>query len=72
MLYWIRNELKHTGIDESTIRQLELASEEAIVNVITHGYKENEGSIDIDIHTIPQNLVEIVIQDGGSFQSFND
>ena len=59
MLHWIRGELIRTGFDESTIRKLELASEEALVNVIRHAYKEQQGSIEIDIHSNPKNSLRL-------------
>ncbi|MBS0624809.1 MAG: ATP-binding protein [Verrucomicrobia bacterium] len=65
MIHWIRQELVNYGFDESTIRKVELASEEAIVNIIRHAYKGRKGDVDIVITMIPKSHVEIVISDQG-------
>lgn len=65
MLHWIRSEIIGTGFDESTIRKVELASEEALVNVIRHAYKGKKGEIDITITSVPKSHMEIVIVDQG-------
>ncbi|MES2272966.1 MAG: ATP-binding protein [Chlamydiota bacterium] len=65
MLLWIRNRLIHLGFDLGTIRKVELASEEALVNIIHHAYKKAPGKIEIDIKVIENAKVEIAIKDSG-------
>jgi len=42
--------------------KVELAVEEAIVNIVEHGYKHNAGSIDIVCKTTPTSLI-VCLQD---------
>ena len=65
MLGWIREQLRKNGLDEVSIRKVELASEEALVNIIRHAYKETEGTIDIDVRKGPKKQIEIEIRDNG-------
>lgn len=64
MIHWIRLHLRSFGLDETHLRQTELASEEALVNIIKHGYQEKTGKIEIEIYTNGKNI-EIVIRDHG-------
>jgi serine/threonine-protein kinase RsbW len=65
--HWIRENLRSLGLDEIAILKLELACEEAIVNIIQHGYKGKGGLIDLDIRG--GKRIEIEFQD--SAPSFN-
>lgn len=65
MLHWIRERLFQTEFDEQTIRKIELATEEALVNVIRHAYKAKEGNIEIGMKFHPKSHVEIAISDEG-------
>jgi anti-sigma regulatory factor (Ser/Thr protein kinase) len=51
--------------DPPTLRKVELASEEALVNIIRHAYQELPGEIEIEVRAFPHSHVEIVIQDRG-------
>ena len=62
MLLWIRSHLIEAGMDAGSIQKIELASEEAIVNVIHHGYKDKGGKIELSFDRLP-NQVEISIAD---------
>ncbi len=64
MLHWIRQQLLAAGLDESSIHKVEIASEEALVNIIRHAYKNEMGTIEIHIHE-KQPCVEITIRDHG-------
>jgi len=64
MLDWIRQQLRHAGLDHASIHKVEVASEEALVNIIRHAYKNVPGSIDIAIQD-EQSCVEITIRDKG-------
>ncbi len=65
MLHWIRERLLLNGFDSDAIGKVELASEEALVNVIRHAYSDTEGTIGIDLFLHPQSHVEIIITDQG-------
>lgn len=59
-LLWIREQLKH--LDTATLRKIELASEETIVNIIHHARPEN---IEIELKIFPKSHVEITFKDAG-------
>lgn len=65
MLEWIREGLHLAGFDLRTARKVEMASEEIIVNVIRHAYKESSGTIEIGIRVVPRDRIEIEIKDQG-------
>lgn len=65
MLDWIRNLLSDAGYLSATVRKAELASEEALVNIIRHAYKQGEGKIKIHVEIFPKDRVEIAILDKG-------
>jgi serine/threonine-protein kinase RsbW len=64
MIHWIRLQLHSLGLDETNIRKTELASEEALVNIIKHGYKNQTGKIEIELHA-SNSQIEIVLRDYG-------
>ncbi|HSX11754.1 MAG TPA: ATP-binding protein [Chlamydiales bacterium] len=63
MLLWIRERLG--DLDAPTIRKVELASEEAIVNIIQHAYQHQPEKIEIELKFHPQSHVEIAFKDYG-------
>lgn len=66
MIRWIRQEAILLGLDETSVRQTELASEEALVNIIDHGYKGTVGQITIELQDSGSHI-EIVIRDKSPF-----
>jgi len=64
ILKWVRIRLEKKGIETKIVRRLELAMEEAIVNVIHHGYGKQEGKIEIHLEWEP-GLVKIHLKDWG-------
>jgi len=65
MLGFILSEAKKTGFQAASLNQLELASEEAIVNIIHHAYQDRGGEIEIALFSEPQKKIVIIISDGG-------
>ena len=65
ILQWIRVRLEKKGLEGRTVRRLELALEEAVVNIIRHGYRGKLGKIEIGVKW-SQERVEIVIRDWAS------
>jgi anti-sigma regulatory factor (Ser/Thr protein kinase) len=63
MLKWIVERLAPMEFATGVIRKIELASEEAIVNIIRHGYRDSIGKIEIDIKMDPKSSAEIMIKD---------
>jgi len=64
MILWIREQLSSNELDKINIQKTELASEEALVNVIEHGYKGFSGEIAIEIVPLPLQI-EIIFEIGG-------
>lgn len=65
MLDWICNHLTAMEFNSATLRKIELASEEALVNIIRHAYQERPEIIEIELKLFPKSHVEISIQDSG-------
>ncbi len=65
ILNWIRGHLHSIHCEETTIRKIELASEEALVNIIEHAYKSKKGIIQLRIREVKQGTVELVLRDNG-------
>ena len=71
MLQFIVEEAKQVGFDVPVLRKIEIAAEEAIVNVIQHSYQNQGGRIEISVRCDPKQEVEITISDeGGEFDPF--
>lgn len=65
MLLFILGEARRVGFKPGVLGQIELASEEAIVNVIEHAYPENGGEIKIAVLAEPKTRIVITISDQG-------
>jgi serine/threonine-protein kinase RsbW len=65
MLSWIRKQLQKVRCDETDIRKIELASEEALVNIIQHGYRNTSGTIQISVQSPRAGMIEITLRDQG-------
>lgn len=64
MLEWIRDHLIQAKIGSDVVGKMELASEEALANIIQHGYPEKKGQIELQFHHLPGS-VELVFMDQG-------
>jgi serine/threonine-protein kinase RsbW len=65
MLQWIQEQIQHHGLDPALLSKIELASEEALVNIIRHAYRNEGGEIEIEIELIPQKHLKISFLDKG-------
>lgn len=65
MLQFIRVEVRAAGFEGAVETQVELALEEAIVNIIKHGYKQSTGNIEIQCTRIPFMGIKFVLIDSG-------
>lgn len=65
MLLFIRNEAETLGFDEIEISKIELATEEALVNIISYGYPVTSGEIEVICERIENNGFKIVLKDNG-------
>jgi anti-sigma regulatory factor (Ser/Thr protein kinase) len=69
MMDWIRKQAEKMRFSKTDLRKLELASEEALVNVISYAYneiKEQKGGIEISCRLYPEERIEFVIKDKGA------
>lgn len=66
MIEWISERAQRAGLDASSLQKLALASEEAIVNVITHAYRERGGDLEIRFKAVLKQGVEITLLDEGA------
>ena len=65
ILKWVREQLAQSDFDSKVIGKIELACEEAIVNIIQHAYAGGSGEIEIEVVVVPKNRVEITLKDQG-------
>jgi serine/threonine-protein kinase RsbW len=66
MLDWLRKIIKKIKFSPLEAQQIEVAAEEALVNIIHHGYAEGEiGNIDLSIKIFPEDTIEIILKDQG-------
>lgn len=64
MLHWIREEAAKMSFVSADLYKIELASEEALVNVIHHSYQDMGGFVSISISS-DYKLLKIIISDSG-------
>lgn len=64
MLYWIRDAAEKMGFGSSDLYKIELAAEEAFVNVIHHSYEDKGGGVLISISSDAGSM-KITIADSG-------
>ena len=65
MIKWIRSNIQLKKIDEKQVKKIELACEEALVNIISYAYPEEKGKIQINIDLSKDKRIEITIIDQG-------
>lgn len=65
MLQFVRVEVHAAGFEGQQETQVELALEEAIVNIIKHGYEKSSGNIEIHCTRIPYTGIKVVLIDSG-------
>ncbi len=64
-MQWIRAHLLAARCDETTMRKIELALEEAIVNIVEHAYQRKGGQILIRFNQPKTSVAEITLKDQG-------
>lgn len=60
---WVEGELQKKNLSSRDLRDLHLAIEEIVVNVIQHGYRNQEGEIDILLDMSDLNQITVQICD---------
>lgn len=66
ILRWIQNTVEILGFEKSDLRKIELASEEALVNIIQHAYKGKQAGF-IEVTVKKQNGFELILKDQGPY-----
>jgi len=65
MIQFVKEQTESAGFDSSIVSKIELATEEALVNIISYGYPDRIGTIEI-LCSPPEKLgIKIVIKDHG-------
>ena len=65
MLSWVRDQMEDNTFNDAEMRHIEIALEEALVNIIHYAYQSNEGVIEMTYNYYPHEHIEIVIKDYG-------
>lgn len=65
MLGFIRGYSQQAGFNESVVSKIELACEEALVNIINYGYPDYRGNIEIICQPPENKGIKIIIKDRG-------
>lgn len=65
MLEWVLSQLLSMEFDPPTLRKIELASEEALVNVMQHAYSNKPGQVEVEVKLYSKSHIEIVVKDRG-------
>lgn len=70
MIGYICDQAKNEGMEEKKVYRMELACEEALVNIISYAYSNstNPGTLSVDCETVGQRF-QVTIRDRG--RSFN-
>ena len=63
MLEWVCSQLKETSLSDVEIRRVEIALEEAFVNIISYAYPQEEGRIELEYQFYPVESIELTIKD---------
>lgn len=64
MLDWLRTAIDHLHVKEGLSSSIELACEEALVNIIQYSYPEKAGNVSITCKREAQRLVVTLIDQG--------
>lgn len=66
ILGWIREQIAQVGFDRTALHNIELASEEAVINIIHHAYQDSPETVEVVVHVLPEKIgAEIVFKDFG-------
>lgn len=64
MMQWVRERIEEAGLPERAGKQVEIALEEALVNIVHYAYKRKKGTIEISSSHTPHELI-FTIKDKG-------
>lgn len=66
MMKWVQKKIKEAGCPFSDAHKIELAMEEAIVNVICYAYPEKGQMIELSCMLVPKKYIQFRIADTGA------
>ena len=72
ILSWIHGCIEQASLDPKSTREMHLAMEEALMNILLHAYQGGEGSIDIVSQIEPGKRVTFMLKDRGQKSFGND
>jgi anti-sigma regulatory factor (Ser/Thr protein kinase) len=67
ILTWIHDHIGHSKLNQKQKMQFELALEEAIVNIVMHGYSQQGGELTIEMTQTADALTFVLIDRGVAF-----
>ena len=65
MLAWICDQLEENAFTDQEMLCIEIALEEALVNIIHYAYQDQGGVVEITYNFYPYEQIEIIIKDYG-------
>ncbi|MEM7175108.1 MAG: ATP-binding protein [Chlamydiota bacterium] len=65
VLQWVVALIKEEKILPAEIKKVEIALEEAIVNIISYAYKDKKGAIELIYSVDTQGWIELTLKDNG-------
>ncbi|MEC7839631.1 MAG: ATP-binding protein [Chlamydiota bacterium] len=65
MLKFVKEQASAAGFNNTVVSKIELAAEEALVNIISHGYPETSGDVNIICENINGKSLRLTIIDSG-------
>ncbi len=69
MMEWISTHVDRMGFAPVESKKIQLAMEEALVNIISYAYKDDKGTIELICNEYPSERIAFTIMDKGA--SFN-
>ena len=69
MMDWIHDHLLLTNVTDGEKRKIEVALEEALVNIISYAYKKRGGQIEITLYYSPNEDLGFTIPKLGTFKT---
>jgi len=67
MLKWVRGLLKKALVGDKEINKIEVAIEEALVNIISYAYSDSAGNIQINFHSNTDEVQLTILDQGVPF-----
>ena len=66
LIRYIDEQARKVGFPSNDLYMVQLASEEALVNVMHYAYKKEVGDVEVKCEAVPNDYLKITIKDQGS------